>query len=65
MTVDTTKKCLIIHGPSADPIVIEQPESKYESNTEYRCQRCGESFSSPWLTQDVDSNTCWAEQKVK
>lgn len=48
-----TNLCLMFRGPAADPIVITQPESKFATNDEYRCRRCGESFSSPHLTVDV------------
>lgn len=44
---------------SADPIVIEQPESKYAQETEYKCRRCGKSFSERMPTaRRVNANEC-------
>lgn len=47
-------KCLVLnldHG--VEP--IEQPDSIYDSNREWKCERCGQSFSEPHPTRMGDT----------
>lgn len=50
--------CMLYGGEDAVPEPIQQPDSIYVQSPEWKCGRCGKSFSEPYPTRRYGVESC-------